>query len=66
MRGRELAVCGMILDEWPEDDNFEQVLFKITNWDDAVVIKQDYDEIRRPELVARMRDLTAGFEAAGV
>lgn len=57
MKGRELAVCGMVLDEWPEDDNFEQVLFKVANWDDAVAVKMDYDELRRPELVARMRSL---------
>lgn len=62
----ELAVVDHFLDEYDEDDTFEQVIFKVTNWDNSVVVKRDYEEYKRPELVAMMWDYRAGLNAAGV
>lgn len=64
MKRTEFSTCDEFLDEWPEGDTFEQVIFKVTNWDDAVVVKDDFEELRRPELVARMYDYRAGLDAA--
>jgi hypothetical protein len=62
----EKAVVDHFLDEYDEEDNFQQVIFKVTNWDNSVVVKDDYDEFKRPELVSMMWDYRAGLEAAGV
>lgn len=64
MKPNNLSTCAHFLDEWPEGDTFEQVIFKVTNWDEAVVVKQDFEELKRPELVARMYDYKAGLDAA--
>ena len=64
MKRNEFSTCDEFLDEWPEDDTFEQVIFKVTNWDDAVVVKDDFEELKRSELVARMYDYRAGLDAA--
>ncbi len=64
MTGNERATLARFLCEWPEDETFEQVIFKVTNWDSEVVVKDDFEELRRPELVARMYDYKAGLDAA--
>lgn len=64
MTSNEKATLARFLCEWPEDETFEKVIFKLTNWDDTVETHIDFDGIRRPELVARLYDYKAGLDAA--
>lgn len=64
MTGNERETLARFLCEWPEDDTFEQVIFKVTNWDGTVEPGMDFDDIKRPELVARMYDYKASLDAA--